>query len=210
MNKIILSEMKIDAQVLGLVQMTTTAVLGAVKVYGFPSKGQKKPLGSLLPTDAKAAEKRVKKHPTFWRDMIFVGIMRGSTVVLGLVSLAHVAVSFTETIKASAPLFTVIFARLMLGEVTTWPVIGSLFPVMLGLVLCSATELSFDMIGFLAAASNNCIDCIQNVFSKKLLRTLTPVELQFYTSIAAAVLHCPRCYTSWEKAHVHGRRGDGG
>ena len=123
--------------------------------------------------------------------MVFVGVMRGSTVVLGLVSLAHVAVSFTETIKASAPLFTVVFARLMLGEVTSWPVIGSLFPVMLGLVLCSANELSFDMIGFLAAASNNCIDCVQNVFSKKLLKTLTPVELQFYTSIAAAVLQLP-------------------
>ena len=36
----------------------------------------------------------------------------------------------------------------------------------------------------------NCIDCIQNVFSKKLLNTggLTPVELQFYTSIAASIV----------------------
>jgi hypothetical protein len=32
--------------------------------------------------------------------MLFVGAMRGMTVLLGLVSLSHVAVSFTETIKA--------------------------------------------------------------------------------------------------------------
>ena len=39
----------------------------------------------------------------------------GATVVLGLAALSHVAVSFVETIKASAPLFTVLFARVMLG-----------------------------------------------------------------------------------------------
>ena len=60
-------EMKIDAQVLGYqIQMTTTAVfLGLSKCTVSHQEGQKKPLGSLLPTDAKAAEKRVKKHPTF-------------------------------------------------------------------------------------------------------------------------------------------------
>jgi solute carrier family 35 protein E2 len=126
--------------------------------------------------------------------MLFVGAMRGMTVLLGLVSLSHVAVSFTETIKASAPLFTVIFARVILGEVTKAPVVLSLFPVMIGLVLCSATELSFDMIGFAAAISNNCIDCVQNVFSKRLLSgpaKLSPVELQFYTSVAAATMQLP-------------------
>ena len=69
----------------------------------------------------------------------------------------------------------------------------SLIPVMFGLVLCSATELTFNMVGFLAAVLTNCIDCVQNVFSKKLLNTggLTPVELQFYTSLAAAALQIP-------------------
>lgn len=38
------------------------------------------------------------------------------TVILGLVSLNYVAVSFTETIKSSAPIFTVIISRLLLGK----------------------------------------------------------------------------------------------
>jgi drug/metabolite transporter (DMT)-like permease len=149
-------------------------------------------LAAYDPSPLRALQKKSEKYKTFWRDMLFVGAMRGTTVLLGLVSLSHVAVSFTETIKASAPLFTVLFARLMLGEVTTTPVVLSLFPVMLGLVLCSATELSYDAIGFIAAVSNNCIDCIQNVFSKRLLSgSLSPVELQFYTSVAAATLQLP-------------------
>ena len=45
--------------------------------------------------------------------------MRVVTVVLGLVSLKYVAVSFTETVKSSAPFFTVIFARIMLNERTS-------------------------------------------------------------------------------------------
>ena len=83
--------------------------------------------------------------------MLLVAIMRSSTILLGLVSLANVAASFTETIKASAPFFTVIFTRIILRQTTSVQVNISLTPVMVGLVLASATELSFNMIGFGAA-----------------------------------------------------------
>ena len=36
------------------------------------------------------------------------GVLRGLTVVLGLIALEHVPVSFVETIKATAPAFTVV------------------------------------------------------------------------------------------------------
>ena len=39
-------------------------------------------------------------------------------MVLGLVSLKNVAVSFAETVKSSAPIFTVILSRMVLGEHT--------------------------------------------------------------------------------------------
>jgi len=124
--------------------------------------------------------------------MSLVGLMRVLTVMLGLVSLKYVAVSFTETIKASAPFFTVIFARLLLGEVTSVKVNLSLVPVVAGLALCSASEASFNTVGFLAAVFNNGIDCVQNVFSKKLLSThYNYVNLQFYTSAAALVVQLP-------------------
>ena len=218
MNKLILTQLKGRVHVLGIVQMSMTAILGAAKIYlpiivarflqtsdmttavrsslsPQPNVVETlKPLGIFNPSPASKLFKHSKKYKSFWRDMLFVGAMRGMTVLLGLVSLSHVAVSFTETIKASAPLFTVIFAWVILGEITSLTVILSLFPVMLGLVLCSATELSFDMIGFVAAVSNNCIDCVQNVFSKRLLSgpaQLSPIELQFYTSVAAATMQLP-------------------
>ncbi|CAL8252591.1 unnamed protein product [Arctogadus glacialis] len=118
-----------------------------------------------------------------------------TTVVLGLVSLKNVAVSFAETVKSSAPIFTVIMSRLILGEYTGLWVNLSLFPIMAGLALCTATELSFNMLGFSAALSTNIMDCLQNVFSKKLLSgdtyKFSPPELQFYTSAAAVIMLIP-------------------
>ena len=101
-------------------------------------------------------------------------------------------VSFTETIKSSAPFFTVIFAWLILNEHTPTLTRVALVPIAGGLALASATELEFHIIGFGAAVLNNCVDCIQNVFSKKLLGlNITFVELQFYTSLAAIIIQIP-------------------
>jgi uncharacterized membrane protein len=61
--------------------------------------------------------------------MALVGFMRFVTVILGLISLKHGAVSFTETIKSSAPFFTVLFASLLLKEYTSLLVKLSLIPV---------------------------------------------------------------------------------
>ncbi|KAL7540670.1 hypothetical protein ACHAWF_006750 [Thalassiosira exigua] len=127
----------------------------------------------------------------FVRDMSVVGLLRGLTVVLGLVALEHVPVSFVETVKATAPAFTVVFARIILQERTAFPVTLSLIPVVAGLVLCSASELRFDAVGFTAALLNNCADCVQNVMSKRMLAHLRPTQLQFYTSVAALALQAP-------------------
>ena len=96
-NKYILSQLHADPNLLAMSQMTMTAVFGAIKMYGPYVVGsgpmQESPL-STQPTR------------TFVLDMAIVGIMRVVTVVLGLVSLKYVAVSFTETVKSSAPFFT--------------------------------------------------------------------------------------------------------
>merc|ERR1712012_843052 len=54
-----------------------------------------------------------KKPSSFYRHMLIVGGMRYATVLLGLIALNYVAVSFTETVKSSAPAFTVVISRLL-------------------------------------------------------------------------------------------------
>nr|CAB3464102.1 unnamed protein product [Digitaria exilis] len=69
------------------------------------------------------------------------------------VSLGKVAVSFTHTIKAMEPFFSVLLSVLFLGETPSILVLGSLVPIVGGVVLASMTEVSF-----------NCLDDI-NLFS---------------------------------------------
>ncbi|KAM7410966.1 hypothetical protein PAMA_021095 [Pampus argenteus] len=181
LNKYILSLLEGEPSMLGAVQMLSTTVIGCLKMF--------------VPCCLYQHKSRTEYPSNFIMIMLFVGLMRFTTVVLGLVSLKNVAVSFAETVKSSAPIFTVIMSRLILGEYTGLWVNLSLFPVMAGLALCTATEISFNMLGFSAALSTNIMDCLQNVFSKKLLSgdtyKFSPPELQFYTSAAAVIMLIP-------------------
>ncbi|XP_037355376.1 solute carrier family 35 member E2B isoform X2 [Talpa occidentalis] len=163
------------------VQMLSTTLIGCVKIF--------------VPCCLYQHKLRLSYPPNFVTTMLFVGLMRFATVVLGLVSLKNVAVSFAETVKSSAPIFTVIMSRMILGEYTGLLVHLSLLPVMGGLALCTATEASFNVLGFSAALSTNIMDCLQNVFSKKLLSgdkyRFSAVELQFYTSASAVAMLVP-------------------
>ncbi|XP_031235632.1 solute carrier family 35 member E2A isoform X2 [Mastomys coucha] len=181
---------------LGAVQMLSTTLIGCVKIF--------------VPCCLYQHKTRLSYPPNFIMTMLFVGLMRFATVVLGLVSLKNVAVSFAETVKSSAPIFTVIMSRMILGEYTGLLVNLSLIPVMGGLALCTATEISFNILGFSAALSTNIMDCLQNVFSKKLLSgdkyRFSAPELQFYTSAAAVALLIP-AWTFFMDVPVIGRSG---
>lgn len=184
LNKYILSTLKGDPTLLGAMQMVMTTTLGFLQMY--------------LPLGFYTAINREGKPPNFWRNMLIVGVMRFSTVVLGLVALKFVAVSFTETVKSSAPIFTVGISYLMMREQTGLFTILSLIPIMFGLGLCSTYELSFNIQGFIAALATNLTECLQNVYSKILISgekfRYTPAELQFFTSISSIVVQIPACF----------------
>lgn len=184
LNKYIMSTLGGDPTVLGAVQMVMTTALGFLQMY--------LPLGFYKAVDRKG------KPLNFWKNMIIVGIMRFSTVVLGLVALKYVAISFTQTIKSSAPIFTVGISYVMLGEYTGPYTFVSLLPIMFGLGLCSFYEVSFNIKGFLAALSTNITECLQNVYSKLLISgenyRYTPAELQFFTSMSSVIVQIPTCF----------------
>ncbi|KAJ6298596.1 hypothetical protein OIU76_019701 [Salix suchowensis] len=85
------------------------------------------------------------------------------------VSVGKVAVSFTHTIKALEPFFTVLFAALFLGEKPAFWALSSLVPIAGGVALASLTEASFNWIGFCSAMASNVTNQSRNVFSKKLM-----------------------------------------
>uniref|UniRef100_A0A8C7EKY5 Solute carrier family 35 member E2B n=1 Tax=Neovison vison TaxID=452646 RepID=A0A8C7EKY5_NEOVI len=104
LNKYILSLLEGEPSMLGAVQMLSTTFIGCIKIF--------------VPCCLYQHKTRLSYPPNFIMIMLFVGLMRFATVVLGLVSLKNVAVSFAETVKSSAPIFTVIMSRMILGEYT--------------------------------------------------------------------------------------------
>ncbi|KAL5206147.1 hypothetical protein ABZP36_034356 [Zizania latifolia] len=84
-------------------------------------------------------------------------------------SLGKVAVSFTHTIKAMEPFFSVLLSALFLGEMPTPFVVLSLVPIVGGVALASLTEASFNWAGFWSAMASNVTFQSRNVLSKKLM-----------------------------------------
>jgi len=96
--------------------------------------------------------------------------------VLTNVSLGHVSVSFTHTVKAAEPFFSVLFSALFLGDVPPLPVLLTLIPIVGGVVIASLSEATFNWIGFSSAIFSNVTFQSRNVLSKKLMITKGSVD----------------------------------
>ena len=94
--------------------------------------------------------------------------------VLTNVSLGKVAVSFTHTIKAMEPLFSVVLSSMFLGDVPSAAVVLTLVPIVGGVAMASMTEMSFNWTGFLAAMGSNLTFQLRNVMSKKRMKAGGP------------------------------------
>ncbi|XP_053204872.1 solute carrier family 35 member E2B-like [Panonychus citri] len=185
LNKYILSYLNGDPTILGSLQLFLCSICGYIHL--------KYPIGYLT-TSSKKIHDEIQK-PVLWKNfnksLLLIGCLRYSTIVLGLYALWYVPVSFAETVKSSAPVFTVIISWALIGETTTTFTKLSLIPVMSGLAICSAYELSFTFVGLIVSLATNLSECLQNVYSKKMLRSYEPAEMQFYSSTSSLLLQIP-------------------
>jgi len=115
----------------------------------------------------------LKKAPKIGKEVLIGVLPLAAVHTLGNVftnlSLSAVAVSFTHTIKAMEPLFSVLLSALFLGVPPTLLTVLSLLPIVGGVALASFTEASFSMWGFGTAMLSNLTFQSRNVLSKKLM-----------------------------------------
>ncbi|GLT53647.1 hypothetical protein SLA2020_269050 [Shorea laevis] len=111
------------------------------------------------------------------------------------ISIGKVTVSFTHTIKAMEPFFTVVLSALFIGVRPTLWVVSSLFPIVGGVALASFTEASFNWTGFCSAMASNLTNQSRNVLSKKFMankeETLDNVNLFSVITIISFILLVP-------------------
>lgn len=91
------------------------------------------------------------------------------------VSFSKVAVSFTHVIKASEPVFSVIFSALY-GQFYPIHVWLSVLPIVFGCALAAVTEVSFNAQGLWGALISNVGFVLRNIYSKESLYSFKHVN----------------------------------
>jgi drug/metabolite transporter (DMT)-like permease len=82
-----------------------------------------------------------------------------------------VSASFAETVKAGEPISSVLIGLFFFHEGTTLPTYLTLIPICLGVGVSSMQDVSFDILGFLAAAASNICFSSRAVLTKYMFKT---------------------------------------
>jgi len=121
--------------------------------------------------------------------VVVLSVVFCGSVVLGNVSLKYIPVSFNQAIGATTPLFTAVLSFVLLGTVEPTRKYATLVPVVLGMVISSEFEPSFNFLGFAAATmaaggralktvlQAAILDGAERLDSVSLLRAMSPIAL---------------------------------
>jgi len=147
----------------------------------------------------------------FWKVLFPVAVAHTIGHVAATVSMSKVAVSFTHIIKSAEPAFSVLVSRFILGESFPMPVYLSLLPIIGGCGLAAATELNFNMIGFMGAMISNLAFVFRNIFSKRGMKGKSVSGMNYYACLSimslvilmpfAVAMEGPQMWAAgWQKA----------
>lgn len=120
----------------------------------------------------------------FWKNLLPVAVAHTIGHVAATVSMSKVAVSFTHIIKSGEPAFSVLVSRFFMGETFPLPVYLSLLPIIGGCALSAATELNFNMTGFMGAMVSNLAFVFRNIFSKKGMNGKSVGGMNYYACLS--------------------------
>jgi len=108
-------------------------------------------------------------------------------------SILKVQVSYTHTVKATMPIFTVILSRIILGTKYSYQVYMSLLPIVLGVALATLSEASFEFMGLFCALLATCGFALTAIYSRQLMKEsgIHHMYLLFKLGQIAALMFLP-------------------
>jgi len=129
-----------------------------------------------------------------FKQLVFPASMHAIGHVAANLSFAAVAISLTHTVKTLEPAFNVVLGRVLLGTATPGPVVATLIPIMAGVAMASAAELSFNWMGFISAMISNLTFSFRAVLSKKAMaevKDLNSTAVYAWTTLISVFICVP-------------------
>ncbi|GAB5034197.1 sugar-phosphate:phosphate dmt family [Nannochloropsis oceanica] len=133
------------------------------------------------------------------KDLLPIALFHGSGQLFTVLSLGAAAVSFTHIVKALEPFFSALVAALCFKQILKPQVYLSLVPVVLGVAVACANDVSFGWLAFLTAMASNLAFALRANFSKSTLAvfkregndSMSPANVYGVITILAFILLLP-------------------
>ena len=129
----------------------------------------------------------------YYRRLSGLSIGKIFSSVASNVSILHIPVSYSHTVKATMPVFTVFFSKCLLNETHSFFVYLTLVPIIGGVLMATVSDIVIDMLGIVNALLSTCAFTLQNIYSKKVMKDIEIHQLQLleHITIIALVVFTP-------------------
>jgi solute carrier family 35, member E1 len=147
------------------------------------------------PADAGTTDHTQLTERYLWTVVFPTTVCQYFAILFNYVSIWKMTVSFTETVKSSLPIFTIIVSYFVLREVHTFKVYLSLVPIIIGVAITTFTEVQFDTCGITSAIFCTMLYALHNVYSKKCLvdTKISELRLLYNISRLSMIVSIPLC-----------------
>ncbi|KAI6653256.1 Diphthine-ammonia ligase [Oopsacas minuta] len=129
----------------------------------------------------------------YYRRLMGLSIGKIFSSVSSHISILHIPVSYSHTVKATSPVFTVFLSKLILNESQSVAVYLTLVPIVCGVLMATISDIVIDMLGVVNALISTGAFTLQNIYSKKAMKDIEVHQLQLleHITLIALVLFIP-------------------
>jgi len=112
------------------------------------------------------------------KKLTTVALFLASGHLLSTVAPAYGTVAFTNVVKTAEPLFTCLFSALFFGEIFSLTVYLTLIPVIAGVCIATASEVSFSMISLISGLLSNVAFAMRAISAKEVMGEFKSLSAQ--------------------------------
>ena len=142
----------------------------------------------LILTNSHGVHGSAVQRKQYYRRLMGLSFGKIFASVSSHISILHIPLSYSHTVKATMPVFTVLLSKLIFNESHSAGVYLTLVPIVGGVLMATVSDIVIDMIGVLNALISTGAFTLQNMYSKKTMKEIDIHQLQLLEHITLIAL----------------------